>query len=127
MESERIDARTLGMLKWRCRRGMLENDLLIERFFERHAEQLTPRHAAALTQLMDLPDTDLLDLLLRRKEPQGELDTDEVNEVLGLLRRSPPDTKDRSSVSAPPAGTGMRQAFPVAQPDRTIIEKGNVK
>ena len=88
MESERIDARTLGMLKWRCRRGMLENDLLIERFFERHAEQLTPRHAAALTQLMDLPDTDLLDLLLRRKEPDAPLDTPDVREMLALLRPS---------------------------------------
>ncbi|GAB1381858.1 MAG TPA: succinate dehydrogenase assembly factor 2 [Ottowia sp.] len=88
MESERIDARTLGMLKWRCRRGMLENDLLIERFFERHAEQLTPRHAAALTRLMDLPDTDLLDLLLRRKEPDAPLDTPDVREMLALLRPS---------------------------------------
>ena len=88
MESERIDARTLGMLKWRCRRGMLENDLLIERFFERHAEQLTPRHAAALTQLMDLSDNDLLDLLLRRKEPDAPLDTPDVREMLALLRPS---------------------------------------
>ena len=50
MESERIDEKALGMLRWRCRRGMLENDLLIERFFQRHAEQLTASQAAALTQ-----------------------------------------------------------------------------
>jgi len=37
-------------------------------------------------QLMDLVDNDLLDLLLRRKEPEAELDTDSVNRVLRMLR-----------------------------------------
>ena len=31
-----IDERRLSRLKWRCRRGLLENDLFIARFFERH-------------------------------------------------------------------------------------------
>ena len=31
----RVDSVVLGRLRWRCRRGLLENDLLIERFFER--------------------------------------------------------------------------------------------
>mgnify|MGYP001178177590 FL=1 len=86
MESERIDEKALGMLRWRCRRGMLENDLLIERFFQRHAEQLTASQAAALTQLMDLSDNELLDLLLRRKEPEGDLDTPDIRQLLTLLR-----------------------------------------
>ncbi|HLO93585.1 MAG TPA: succinate dehydrogenase assembly factor 2, partial [Burkholderiaceae bacterium] len=30
-----IDERALSKLKWRCRRGLLENDLFIERFFKR--------------------------------------------------------------------------------------------
>ncbi|MDO8420042.1 MAG: succinate dehydrogenase assembly factor 2, partial [Rubrivivax sp.] len=76
-------------LKWRCRRGMLENDLFIERFFERHAEHLTVRQADALNQLMDLADNDLLDLLLGRSEPQDEVDTPEVREVLALMRTAP--------------------------------------
>ena len=42
---------------------------------------------AGLQPLMDLPDNDLLDLLLARREPDGELDTPEVNEVLALMRR----------------------------------------
>lgn len=95
MEAQRIDARSLGKLKWRCRRGMLENDLLIERFFQRHEATLTIRQAAALTQLMDLSDNDLLDLLLRRKEPGDKFDTPDVHEVLGMLRpprRGMPDT-----------------------------------
>ena len=82
-----IDARALSKLKWRCRRGLLENDLLIERFFRRHEAGITESQARGLEALMDLPDNDLLDLLLRRTEPDAALDRDEVREVLLLLRQ----------------------------------------
>jgi antitoxin CptB len=36
--------------------------------------------------LMDLSDNDLMDLLLRRKELQPEISTDEVRQVLNMLR-----------------------------------------
>ena len=81
-----LGERALSKLKWRCRRGLLENDLLIERFFDRHQASLTVGQAEALHRLMDLPDNDLLDLLLRRKEPQGEMNRSDVREILGLLR-----------------------------------------
>ena len=84
-----VDQHALGKLKWRCRRGMLENDLLIERFFQRHEATLTTRQADALTRLMDLSDNDLLDLLLRRKEPGDDLNSPDVHEVLELLRPVP--------------------------------------
>ena len=82
----RVDVRTLSKLKWRCRRGLLENDLFIERFFERHEATLTMRQAQALQVLTDLSDNDLLDLLLGRIEPAGELTDDDVVEVLHLLQ-----------------------------------------
>jgi antitoxin CptB len=82
-----IDPTELNRLKWRCKRGLLENDLFIERFFNEQGSDLTIRHVAGLQPLMDLPDNDLLDLLLARREPDGELDTPEVNEVLALMRR----------------------------------------
>jgi antitoxin CptB len=82
----RLDERALSKLKWRCRRGLLENDLFIERFFQQHEATLTVRQADALGRLMDLADNDLLDLLLARKEPEGELDQPDVRGVLALLR-----------------------------------------
>ncbi|MFN3297258.1 MAG: succinate dehydrogenase assembly factor 2 [Caldimonas sp.] len=82
-----LDERSLSKLRWRCRRGLLENDLFIERFFARHGSTITVRQAEGLQALMELADNDLLDLLLARKEPQGELDRAEVREVLALLRR----------------------------------------
>ncbi|MBL0423208.1 succinate dehydrogenase assembly factor 2 [Ramlibacter sp. AW1] len=81
-----LGERELSKLRWRCRRGLLENDLFIERFFQRHESSLTQRQADGLSRLMDLPDNDLLDLLLRRTEPQAGLDDAPVREVLALLR-----------------------------------------
>ncbi|MBL8319432.1 MAG: succinate dehydrogenase assembly factor 2 [Burkholderiaceae bacterium] len=81
-----LDPVALNRLKWRCRRGMLENDLLIERFFDRHGSCITPARADGLQALTELADNDLLDLLLARREPEGALDRPEVREVLALMR-----------------------------------------
>jgi len=90
---ERLGERALSKLKWRCRRGLLENDLFVARFFRNHEAGLTVRQAKGLDDLMDLSDNDLLDLLLKRKEP-GELSaasaaTAEALEVLTLMRTPP--------------------------------------
>ena len=81
-----IDPTELNRLKWRCKRGLLENDLFIERFFREHGDSLTVRHVAGLQPLMELHDNDLLDLLLKRREPEGELNCPEVRDVLARMR-----------------------------------------
>ena len=83
-----LNERELSKLHWRCRRGLLENDLFIEQFFARFEPELNQRHAQGLSILMDLSDNDLLDLLLRRREPKDALDAPEVHEVLTMLRIS---------------------------------------
>jgi antitoxin CptB len=95
----KLGERELSKLRWRCRRGLLENDLFIERFFKRFEAILTVRQAAGLLALMDLPDNDLLDLLLRRKEPQAETDIPEVHEVLLLMRTAPVGPWNQQPVS----------------------------
>ena len=87
MNDELLDDRSMSRLRWRCRRGLLENDLFIERFFGRFGESLNVRQADALSELMDLADNDLLDLLLKRKDPEGELDRGDIREVLEMLTR----------------------------------------
>ena len=84
-----LGERALSKLHWRCRRGLLENDLFIERFFGRYESSLTVRQARGLEVLMDLADNDLLDLLLRRREPEGDLDQPDVKVVLEMLRQRP--------------------------------------
>jgi antitoxin CptB len=93
-----LDERALSKLKWRCRRGLLENDLLIERFFLAHEATLTVRQAKGLNDLMDLSDNDLLDLLLKRKvagqlpdeAAKASASTSEAHEVLKLLQPAAP-------------------------------------
>jgi antitoxin CptB len=72
-------------MHWRTRRGLLENDLFIERFFARHDADLTVGHARGMYALMDLADNDLLDLFLKRKSLSPELATQEVRQVLDML------------------------------------------
>ncbi len=83
-----VDARALSKLKWRCRRGLLENDLFIARFFERHESRLTVGQARAMETLMDLPDNDLLDLLLARKDVESEMAPNEALRALLALMRT---------------------------------------
>ena len=80
-----LGERALSKLRWRCRRGLLENDLFIERFFNRHASKLTVGQARGMYVLMDLSDNDLMDLLMKRKPLESELATEEVSEVLHML------------------------------------------
>ena len=58
----------------------------VERYFRATAAALTVRQAQALQALMDLSDPDLLDLLLARREPEGELDLPDVRAVLNQMR-----------------------------------------
>ncbi len=80
------DADVLRRLRWRCRRGLLENDLFIERFFDKHGDELTTPMVQGLLELMDLSDNDLLDLFLARKEPDAALATPELMQVLSMMR-----------------------------------------
>ena len=80
-----LSERALSKLRWRTRRGLLENDLFIERFFARHASRLTVGNARGMYVLMDLADNDLMDLFLQRKPLSPEITTPEVREVLDML------------------------------------------
>ena len=95
-----IDAPSLSKLRWRCRRGLLENDLLIERFFARGA--VTPSAAAGLEALMALADNDLLDLFLGRTKPTSDLDRPEVHQVLHAVRAPGTTPPPQSILRNPP-------------------------
>jgi antitoxin CptB len=75
-------------LRWRSRRGLLENDLILTRFLDAHEIELTDDEVDALTQLLDLSDNDLLDLLLGRTEPADSLAVPNVSALLSKLRQA---------------------------------------
>ena len=61
-----MDSRAVERLKWRSKRGLLELDLVFERFWKGEGTRLTEGEAAALEKLLLLPDNDLLDLVMGR-------------------------------------------------------------
>jgi succinate dehydrogenase flavin-adding protein (antitoxin of CptAB toxin-antitoxin module) len=63
-----VPADELRRLRWRCRRGLLENDLVLARFLDRHAAGLDQERLAALNALLESDDNDLWDLLSGRVE-----------------------------------------------------------
>ena len=62
-------------LKWGCRRGLLELDIIFERFLEKNDPQ-------GLEELLELPDNDLLDIVMGRSQAYGP----HLNDIVARLR-----------------------------------------
>ena len=77
-----MDATTLNRLRWRCRRGMLENDLILTRYLDARGSGISEAEVAALDGLLDLSDNDLWDLLSGRQEPSDKA----AASLVGYLR-----------------------------------------
>jgi antitoxin CptB len=67
-----VNATELNRLRWRCRRGMLENDLILARYLDAHGATMSDDDVAALDRLLDLADNELWDLVAGRAEPTDE-------------------------------------------------------
>jgi antitoxin CptB len=63
------EERRLRRLRWRCRRGLLELDLLLRDILERRYGLLTPSEQAAFEKMLELPDIPLLACLQGQHEP----------------------------------------------------------
>jgi len=74
----------LRRLRWRCRRGLLENDLVLQRFLDRRGMELDERGLAALNALLALPDPDLWALV----SGQRECDDQRLAEIVAIVREA---------------------------------------
>ena len=88
MTTHQSDPANRSRLRWRSRRGLLENDIILTRFLDAHEEGLTDEEVDALTRLLDLADNALLDLILARAEPEGDVDLPHVRAFLVRLRQA---------------------------------------
>ena len=59
-------------LKWHCRRGMRELDLLLERFLESQYDALTDSDKERFSQLLEEPNGRLVGWILEGGEPDVE-------------------------------------------------------
>ena len=55
-------------LVWKCRRGLLELDLVLEQFLQRQVPALSGAELAAFDELLDYPDTELWDVVSGRSD-----------------------------------------------------------
>ena len=69
-------------IRWHCRRGMLELDLVLNRFLDRHYAALGPDKVGAFAALLERTDPELLDLIMGHLEAQAP----DERAVLALLR-----------------------------------------
>jgi len=61
-----MDAASLGRLRWRCRRGMKELDVLLERYLAQHLPSAPAQDLEALETLLGTPDPLLYDWCFHR-------------------------------------------------------------
>ena len=64
-----MNATELNRLRWRCRRGLLENDLILARYLDARGAAISAEEVVALDRLLDLQDGELWDLITGRSEP----------------------------------------------------------
>jgi succinate dehydrogenase flavin-adding protein (antitoxin of CptAB toxin-antitoxin module) len=82
--------RNLERLKWRSRRGLLELDLVFEKFWAREIA-LSDGDIAAMERLLTMPDNDLLDLVMGRSETRDP----EIRAIVEKLRAAQKNSKER--------------------------------
>lgn len=63
-------ARDKARMLWRCRRGMLELDLLLQPFVDQHFDALSKEEQAQFLVLLDMQDQPLLECLMLQEAPE---------------------------------------------------------
>ena len=69
-------------IQWNCRRGLLELDLILQRFLDRRFDKLSVSEVKMFKELLEFGDNDLLDMVMGRAEPVDE----RLNAVLEMMR-----------------------------------------
>jgi antitoxin CptB len=83
-----MDAAEWNRLRWQCRRGLLELDLVLERFLETHCDRLQGEPLTSFQTLLTYADSELWDLVRARTECRDA----RLAEVMQWMR----DCRDRT-------------------------------
>ena len=77
-----MDQTQKSKIKWRCRRGMLELDLILGEFVDKHLEQLTDEQIERFELLLQSNDPDIYAWLMGYAEPVNK----ELGEIVEFIR-----------------------------------------
>lgn len=81
---EQDEALSSGALRWRCRRGMLELDLMLQSFVDKDVVNLTQQERVVFNRLLDYPDQVLLELFLKQTVSSDK----EISQLVERIRQS---------------------------------------
>ena len=76
----------MDRLRWQCRRGMLELDLLLQGFLDGGYRALSAADKEAFRRLLEYPDQVLLEWMMGRERPVDK----EIASVVERIRTSVP-------------------------------------
>jgi antitoxin CptB len=76
-----MDTGEYARIRWRCRRGLLELDLMLIPFAEREYGSLSAHERSAFARLLDYPDPKLLGILVHQGEDPEPGLTELVNKI----------------------------------------------
>lgn len=77
-----MDAAAYGRLRWRCRRGMKELDVMLMRWLERRWPDADDSSRSEFEWLLEQPDPDLVDWLLGGNRPAGQARASLVDDIV---------------------------------------------
>ena len=69
-------------IRWHCRRGMLELDLVLNAFVERHLDALDATELEVFQAVLAYPDPTLLAIVMGQEEPEDAAE----REIVARLR-----------------------------------------
>ena len=78
-----MGAQELNRLRWQCRRGLLELELLLGRFLDKHGDRLQGEQLTSFKTLLDYTDKELWDLIRARAECRDP----RLAQVVGWIRK----------------------------------------
>ena len=79
-----LDSHEKAKFAWRCRRGMLELDLILQRFLNVRFEHLSNQEIKAFDLLLTCADPELFVWLMGHNEPQDK----ELKEIVTIIRNN---------------------------------------
>ncbi len=79
------DSGEFSKLRWRCRRGVKELDVVLERFLYQHYENSSSELRNAFKSLLSLEDPILLDMLINHVDPKDKHETTVMTQLRNLF------------------------------------------
>ena len=77
-----LSAPEKARLVWHCRRGMLELDIILQRFLEKGLDKLSAKELEQFNSLLSCPDPELFSWLMGAEEPEDP----ELKEIVAVIR-----------------------------------------